>query len=1149
MWMSVKATLQIVLCNLFESSGLGLYKTVITRALEKICLQSLNFEFPDDLMLQIIQKLSIRLYKLEKIGNNDFIKRTIIRCSETIQLVKSKLNSNLESLIKAKSFSTKLNLNNFNESDHIYDLRDLIDNVKQLSSFKINNDIKSKELLTINRNLLDSDYPDLLLIKESTISLNDVEKWVLYSKKFNDFKNSSKLFQLLEKYLNCASDFYQSDELGYSRMILVGVKIICSIDVIATNEHTLLKDHKIGFNSELIEYLILPNNNEMKIAKILKDYIDKRNANSFESLLDQSFNMNTFTVRYASQSNDCREIKHKILIEAEEKKQKKLNELREERQRYFSLITEANRRSCDCERWRKCYKCNLTTQADNLTVNAYEWPLPQNEHHINAVIFELRIPESISNLRDSLFVLNDIILKTERIEREKKCWGFWIENSDISKYALNRPHFISLGSSTKLFVQSHYKCFHPTQSDEHFLPNNGFDLKLGNLNERLLVSYDYSKNALKQFCTFKVEKTYESLGWTLSDTSEKENKIIAEQINCPPELKLLEYIKFGTFRSGHRLQARNLLESLINKCLSFNRLSVRSLICQSLWQVGPYDKDEPTSHADFKNNDYIFTLYDVIEEFLDKIEKKWNDHLILYNLIVIILRAITLNESCLDKMVHLLRKCRNTALEWQKAIIQVISGENEHNRKAHLKEELIKVCLYSIQTFNVEKDKIGYLFNGEEDILAWLSTAENITKLKNFPIEEHQNFVKNLLRDSQIVSINLADHFIELVNKSKGRVLSQFIEKIWPDTKLGSIEDWSLTKQKFPFWFVTNFHRNDLSNHTVLHINIWADFHVNYFPISKLPDSILNNQDFKSFFENPDLEVKPASDGVGAFVTKISINESLDLSYTLYESDESMIIIERLQGKKYQFLPERFFASLLPIIFVKNYSHWYNHVDNAIELKPKTFSLYSNEFLSNFRPRYKFCLKSFRFIDELDEKFLIDIKSGSYEEVFAKFGSRLDEKDYINIFKNFNSDPYLDVNFQRFGINFTVDTSTGFIWSKEHSNFRIEQNQNINTLIGLKNYILLIENDDYYPNKKILVPHGKVKRDKNNNIIVSYDLDRNVSIFTYTIKDYLNEIKAEDSNEAWLYLALLHAFTSYVLPDPFLGVTGTQMALHLLKSG
>ena len=46
----------------------------------------------------------------------------------------------------------------------------------------------------------------------------------------------------------------------------------------------------------------------------------------------------------------------------------------------------------------------------------------------------------------------------------------------------------------------------------------------------------------------------------------------------------------------------------------------------------------------------------------------------------------------------------------------------------------------------------------------------------------------------------------------------------------------------------------------------------------------------------------------------------------------------------------------------------------------------------------------------------------------------------------------------------------------------------------------------------------------------------------------MKKIRADESISAWLYLALLHASTSHVLPDPFSGVTGTEMSLQLLQS-
>jgi hypothetical protein len=114
-----------------------------------------------------------------------------------------------------------------------------------------------------------------------------------------------------------------------------------------------------------------------------------------------------------------------------------------------------------------------------------------------------------------------------------------------------------------------------------------------------------------------------------------------------------------------------------------------------------------------------------------------------------------------------------------------------------------------------------------------------------------------------------------------------------------------------------------------------------------------------------------------------------------------------------------------------------------------------------------------------------------------------------------------------------------------------------NTLIGLKKGILLIEakyKSEEYCQKRLIIPHGKVFRvgDGNGNGLTNVDIEYNSELhpkyFSYKFDDDLKRLKADNSITSWLYLALLHASTSQILADPYLGLTGTEMALELLQS-
>ena len=63
---------------------------------------------------------------------------------------------------------------------------------------------------------------------------------------------------------------------------------------------------------------------------------------------------------------------------------------------------------------------------------------------------------------------------------------------------------------------------------------------------------------------------------------------------------------------------------------------------------------------------------------------------------------------------------------------------------------------------------------------------------------------------------------------------------------------------------------------------------------------------------------------------------------------------------------------------------------------------------------------------------------------------------------------------------------------------------------------------------------------------IEHDSARSPAVFAYEYQPVLRRLKAANSIEACLFLALLHAATARPLADTFTGVTGTEMALHLL---
>ena len=68
------------------------------------------------------------------------------------------------------------------------------------------------------------------------------------------------------------------------------------------------------------------------------------------------------------------------------------------------------------------------------------------------------------------------------------------------------------------------------------------------------------------------------------------------------------------------------------------------------------------------------------------------------------------------------------------------------------------------------------------------------------------------------------------------------------------------------------------------------------------------------------------------------------------------------------------------------------------------------------------------------------------------------------------------------------------------------------------------------------------------HVTVTVDTSSSVKAQSYRLDDILGRFDDNGSLESRLYLCYLHALTSFCVPDPFTGMTGTEQALLILNS-
>ena len=193
-----------------------------------------------------------------------------------------------------------------------------------------------------------------------------------------------------------------------------------------------------------------------------------------------------FRLDMASQNSSMQRVRQIILERAEINKQNKIKEIERAKKSYYELLERANSMECGTyynPNWGTgirvhdiyCTKCRLKREAQNMSVNIYEWPLPSDLNYQNAIMFELLIPESVCYLRDSLHTLQTKIFRFEK-ENENNLSGTWIRSDELPEHcqSLQRSRQITLGSYTASFAKTHYRSKHPTCPQSDFLPPNGY---------------------------------------------------------------------------------------------------------------------------------------------------------------------------------------------------------------------------------------------------------------------------------------------------------------------------------------------------------------------------------------------------------------------------------------------------------------------------------------------------------------------------------------------------------------------------------------------------------------------------------------------------------------------------------------------------
>ena len=266
----------------------------------------------------------------------------------------------------------------------------------------------------------------------------------------------------------------------------------------------------------------------------------------------------------------------------------------------------------------------------------------------------------------------------------------------------------------------------------------------------------------------------------------------------------------------------------------------------------------------------------------------------------------------------------------------------------------------------------------------------------------------------------------------------------------------------------------------------------------------------------------------------------------------------RRDDEVFELIPASKLTSALPRSLVRNYAHWYNMNTFVIEIRPLT-DPWTPNLEENWSTAFKLngaCAFSRQRKSGL-RQFLVD-PNHAISHAIHKIFSPLEPSifDLIITFHHGTTTNRRHQNFTislpRYNLVFAL-TEQGDLDCVSHRGYLVDPIQDVGTLYGLSNMLVLRSHSGAGHKRRLVVPVGSIRSSSNGNTHPSVTIaiqpdDTSIKYHLYEVDDLLGRLR-DTTLLSRLYRLYLHSLTSHQLVDPLLQRTGTEEALQGLAQG
>ena len=675
-----------------------------------------------------------------------------------------------------------------------------------------------------------------------------IDGWV--DRVTNNDEACVKLEILGNKYSSSALKTYADNPELSSVMLLTTIELWVALDKIAIKETPILADYSPEVPTSLLQHLLLCKTGSLSRLHRAHQYLSRRHSQSHSgwSVFSSSITTDSFAVRFYGSSSHLQSLKARIEEAAQREVHAKVAELKTANARHAELEQMAanadheftvNWSGSECHDGN-CSKCRFERELKKMQITVHEWPLPAEQLHAEAVVFELKCPVSFNMWRTATFRLL-IDLCSPSVEPKNPYL-------QLGKYGALHPYLvrhprsrISLGSDTKPFAVTHYsKTSIPTTKGQVCV-NNGLTFYGFDTHACVPVSGVLGPFDVRRYCTYELQSgPYQNLQKYVDTTSHTSNEVVANQADCHKDLFIQEYTAFGHLRSGGLLQWLNVLRELRGRSLNFRRHEVHLLLAQAVSQVGPLKTTELKWHRELQEPSFCYALLGELESLVRDVEANWLEGVTMDTISFLLRRLLTSSpdEAVSGRALKLLRTVRGKVFSWVEELsAKLMKKSGDEEFRGHLRDAAA-ICR---STFDVGPSMIQKLLHSAEDIKVLLSSAILIHDHTPSKVSCLPAYSQLLLDRDRRLSLTLESVVNDVIRAdSRDEGIDLAVGWVWPEYRPGS--KWTPLQDPNSRWFsCKTASRSGQSSQEVHYNSLDGSLLVSGRPLGRLPNDILRH--------------------------------------------------------------------------------------------------------------------------------------------------------------------------------------------------------------------------------------------------------------------------------------------------------------------